>query len=654
MYSIGIGVAVKSSLILGLAWLLARLLRPRSAAARHVVWTAALAAVLALPFLSVWLPALRVRTTAALWATPADAMFEASAAVSPAARTAGSQVHGSTTASSMGTPWRADWQVWLMLVWAAGFTMAFAHTLAACAAAWRLRQSARPFPDGALCTGLSRALGIDRVVEVREAAAGSMPMTFGLLRPAILVPSEAVEWDSERRRNVLLHELAHVRRGDAATHLLARAALNIYWWNPLAWMAWREFLKERERAADDLVLSAGARASEYAGHLLEVARTLQTGPAMGWAAVAMARRSQLEGRLRAILDSGVNRAAAGRASLLAAVLLAVALVAPLAAVRAQQSQTQAAATDGNAADAAIRAARSQNNYERLENAGNAAAQLRMYGIAHKLLDAALLIRAELFGEQSPQYGVGILKLAALENKLNHEQAAGELYTKAAHLLGEQPEAAPALIHLGITAIDKKDFPQAMEYFQHVRRLNPTQAGAAMMWMAVVEQRQQHMDEAEKLYQGALAIQDPKSVEAAITMEVYGQFLRKQGRVDQAGEMDTRAAAIQAANALSPVSHTGPAVYKASSAGVRPPSLVSKVEPEYSEEGRAAALEGTIIVGVVIGLDGLAHDARILSGLGLGLDEQAVEAIQQWRFKPGLKDGQPVPVAATIEVNWRLL
>jgi len=407
-------------------------------------------------------------------------------------------------------------------------------------------------------------------------------------------------------------------------------------------------------SADDLVLSAGARASEYAGHLLEVARTLQTGPAMGRAAVAMARRSQLEGRLLAILDSGVNRAAAGRASLLAAVLLAVALVAPLAAVRAQQSQTQAPAIDGNAADAAIRAARSQNNYERLENAGNAAAELRMYDIAHKLLDAALLIRAELFGEQSTQYGVGILKLAALENKQNHEQAAGELYTKAAHLLGEQPEAAPALIHLGITAIDKKDFPQAMEYFQHVRRLNLTQAGAAMMWMAVVEQRQQHMDEAEKLYQGALAIQDPKSAEAAITMEVYGQFLRKQGRADQAGEMDTRAAAIQAANVPSPVSHTGPLVYKASSAGVRAPSLVSKVEPEYSEEGRAAGLEGTIIVGVVIGLDGMAHDARILRGLGLGLDEQAVEAIQQWRFKPGLKDGQPVPVAATIEVNWRLL
>ena len=158
-------------------------------------------------------------------------------------------------------------------------------------------------------------------MDVLETEAGSMPMTFGLVRPAILVPSEAAEWSAERRRVVLLHELAHVRRGDPATHLLARAAMNIYWWNPLAWIAWREFLKERERAADDLVLNAGARASDYAGHLLEVARTLQSAPAIGWAAVAMARRSQLEGRLLAILDSGVNRAAAGRASVLAAALL---------------------------------------------------------------------------------------------------------------------------------------------------------------------------------------------------------------------------------------------------------------------------------------------------------------------------------------------
>src|SRR5207245_3129280 len=120
-----------------------------------------------------------------------------------------------------------------------------------------------------------------------------------------------------------------------ATQLLARLALIMNWWNPLAWMAWREFLKERERATDDLVLHSGARASDYAGHLLDVARAMQAAPALGWAAVAMARRSQLQGRLLAILDSRVNRNAGGRASALIAVLIAIAIVAPFAAVRAQ-------------------------------------------------------------------------------------------------------------------------------------------------------------------------------------------------------------------------------------------------------------------------------------------------------------------------------
>jgi TonB family protein len=475
-------------------------------------------------------------------------------------------------------------------------------------------------------------------VDVLETEAGSMPMTFGLVRAAILVPPEAAQWSVERRRIVLLHELAHVRRGDPATHLLARTAMNIYWWNPLAWIAWREFLKERERAADDLVLNSGARASEYAGHLLEVARTLQSAPVMAWAAVAMARRSQLEGRLLAILDSGVNRRAAGRPSVLAAALLAVAMVAPLAAVRAQDSQAQAG---------------SQKDYERLENAAKAAAQLRQYDTARKLLDSAVAIRAAVFGEQSVQYGVGLMNLAALELKQNHTQPAEEFYAKAAQVLGDQPEAARALTHLGLAAIVKKNFPQAMDDFQHARRVDPTQAGAALMWMAVVEQRQEHMDDAERLYQSALSVQEPQSVEAAVTMEVYSRFLREQGRTDQAREMDARAADIQKAIAPPARSDTASVAYKVG-AGVSPPSVLHKVEPEYSEEGRAAGLQGTVVVQVVIGPDGVARDARVVRGLGLGLDEQAIEAISQWRFKPGVKDGVAVPVTATIEVNWRLL
>jgi TonB family protein len=637
-YSIFIGVALKSTAVLAVAWLSAGLLRGRSAAARHVVWTAALAAVLALPFLSVSLPALRVRAAAVFLPGPTDAVFQATAAASGDGGAAGSTAHGSGVASFTGAGRHTDWRVWLMLIWLAGFAAAFARMLVAYAAAWRLRRSAKPFGDGALCGTLSRALGIRRAVDVLETQAGSMPMTFGLVQSTILVPSEAAEWSAERRRIVLLHELAHVRRGDAATHLLARAAMNIYWWNPLAWIAWRQFLRERERAADDLVLSAGARASEYAGHLLEVARTLQSPPAIGWAAVAMARRSQLEGRLLAILDSGVNRRAAGRASVLVAALMAVAVIAPLAAVRAQDSQAQAG---------------SQKDYERLENAAKAAAQLRQYGTARKLLESAVAIRAAVYGEQSVPYGVGLMKLAALEEKQNHAQPAEALYAKAAQVLGDQPEAARALTHLGLAAIAKKDFPQAKDYFQHAQRVDPTQAGPALMWMAVAEQYQQHMDDAERLYQSAISVQDPKSVDAAVIMEVCGQFLREQGRADQAGEMEARAEAIQRANAPPASSHPTSGAYKIG-AGISPPSVLRKIEPDYSEEARVAKLQGTVVVQVVIGPDGVAHDARIVRGLGLGLDEQAIEAIGQWQFKPGVKDGQPVPVTATIEINWHLL
>jgi TonB family protein len=89
-------------------------------------------------------------------------------------------------------------------------------------------------------------------------------------------------------------------------------------------------------------------------------------------------------------------------------------------------------------------------------------------------------------------------------------------------------------------------------------------------------------------------------------------------------------------------------------GVTAPSLLSKVEPEYSEEARAAKLQGTVLLKVVVDTDGLAKNIQVLKSQGMGLDEQAVIAVTQWKFKPGMKDGAPVPVQAQIEINWKLL
>lgn len=89
-------------------------------------------------------------------------------------------------------------------------------------------------------------------------------------------------------------------------------------------------------------------------------------------------------------------------------------------------------------------------------------------------------------------------------------------------------------------------------------------------------------------------------------------------------------------------------------GVSAPQLIYKVEPEYSEEARKAKYQGTVVLAVEVWPDGQAHNVRVIRSLGLGLDEKAIEAVRQWRFRPGRRKGEPVKVAATIEVNFRLL
>lgn len=89
-------------------------------------------------------------------------------------------------------------------------------------------------------------------------------------------------------------------------------------------------------------------------------------------------------------------------------------------------------------------------------------------------------------------------------------------------------------------------------------------------------------------------------------------------------------------------------------GVSQPQIVYKVEPEYSEEARKAKFQGTVLLQIVVDVDGRTREVRVLRPLGMGLDEKAIEAVQKWRFRPGYKDGKPVPVIANVEVNFRLL
>jgi TonB family protein len=95
------------------------------------------------------------------------------------------------------------------------------------------------------------------------------------------------------------------------------------------------------------------------------------------------------------------------------------------------------------------------------------------------------------------------------------------------------------------------------------------------------------------------------------------------------------------------------VYKVGG-GVSQPSVLFKVDPEYSEEARKAKYSGTVMLAVIVDAEGHARDIHVVKSLGMGLDEKAIEAVGKWKFKPGMKGGQAVNVRATIEVNFRLL
>jgi TonB family protein len=651
-FSFLLGLALKSTALLSLAWLLAFLMRRASAAARHLIWIATAAAVLALPVLTLSLPAWRVPAPHAAEAFTFQATVLASrpsSSVPPASAPAANLTSRPAPPATPSLP-RIDWRLILMLLWAAGAIITLAQMLTACVTVWRLRRTSPPFGprEHNLCRALTQALGIRRSVDLIETKTGSMPMTFGVLRTAIYLPSDAVEWNEDRRQMVLLHELAHIRRGDSAARLLARAALCLYWWNPLAWKQWRSALKEQERAADDLVLNTGATAADYAEHLLAVARGMQDLQGDGWAAVAMARQSQLESRLAAILDPGLRRQAPSRAAAFLVTLLAIAILTPLAAIRAQETKAPVPAD----VEAAIRAASSQKNPQILEDAAKAAEQQSKLDTAEQLLEPAVAIRGEVAGQHSVAYGLGLLKLGDLDSKRHLENSAVDFYTRGAQILGDRPEAAPALIYLGIHALKQKNYSQASDYFQHAQNVDPTKAGQALMWMAITRQRDNDPPQAATLYQRALSFTNPASSDAVTLMEVYAQFLRKQGQKNESEDYANRASALQKTLAQDKPKIT--AGVSRIVPGMAAPTLSSSTQPEYSELARIAQLQGTVRVSVEIGTDGLTHNVQVVSGLGMGLDEKAVEAVQQWVFKPGMKDGQPVPVAANVEVNFRLL
>jgi beta-lactamase regulating signal transducer with metallopeptidase domain/HEAT repeat protein len=355
---------LKATALLMLALAVTAVLRRAAAGTRHLVWLGTLAGILLLPAVSAWAPLRIAIVPAELMPSFAQPVMEqnVSRTIQEGARTPGAVP--TTVLTSAPTKSSAPTAANHFAVTPNERTFAFWPTMLTVYGAialgllgWlgfgalsvrRIVKSGRELDErawtGPLCEIADR-LDLDAVPRLLSSPLIEMPFACGVVQPTIVLPASAEAWSDSRRRAVLFHELAHVKRRDLVGHTLGRLACVFYWFHPLVWTAARRLRAESERACDDLVLSCGARASDYADHLLDIVISVRHHGAPA-TAMPMARRRELEGRVLAILDPAVARIGPGRIQSamlvvgLGALALSVAAIAPARAKAALAATAQ--------------------------------------------------------------------------------------------------------------------------------------------------------------------------------------------------------------------------------------------------------------------------------------------------------------------------
>lgn len=298
-------LAIKTSAVLIGTHLLLAGWRRASASQKQSAWIIALITMVLLPCCLLmeprWTFSLK-RSLPASEPTIAPAAQAASPVLPPAR---------STQATAL-PPERSkpDWQTAIALIWLAGAIGTLSYRLLGSLHLSRLKRRSLPSSDpriAQLCSKMRRALKLTRPVEVRISSASKVPMTWGTLRPVLLLPAESETWSDQELYSALCHEGAHIARFHHLGRWLAQSACALYWPNPLVWSASRALRLAQEQSADDHVLCAGAQADLYANQLLQTAIHMKTTPLISANALGMASASTLERRLLAIVDDHQHR-----------------------------------------------------------------------------------------------------------------------------------------------------------------------------------------------------------------------------------------------------------------------------------------------------------------------------------------------------------
>lgn len=366
----------KSFAVLLLATLLVRVWRGANSAQRHFIWLAALCAIMVLPATRLVSPRWSIpieRGQPVSVPLPAGSLQPVVLEDAPALVIVPS-VPPAPPARRAPVPWREI----VLGLWLAGAGLILGYRLFG---SWRLhrlglRSSALDDPRLRLlfnCT-LSE-LGLRRRPEIRLSEECRVPVTWGFLRPIMLLPREALEWSDTWLTAALRHEAAHILRGDSLTRWATWIACAVYWPNPFIWLAAHSLRIAQEQAADDLVLRHGTPPEEYAAQLVDVARTVATRGLFLGHAVAMACPSTLEGRILAIVDGHRDRRPLSRGASILGVFTVLATFGVCAVAQVQTAEQKDATAEKIPPQAATPSDRSAAQPEAARDAEEAAARI---------------------------------------------------------------------------------------------------------------------------------------------------------------------------------------------------------------------------------------------------------------------------------------
>jgi len=339
---------IKSTLVLSLALLACALFQKRSASLRHLILSLFFIGLLVFPVLSFFpvgweTPLLPARTTGP-GNSPAPTGYESldegvlAFGIVAEKTDLGSALpkHGEGTPLSRepGPRTKGDslWKKSLSIIWLAGVIILLLRLALGLFGASRMTRKAQVLGDSfwkALLERFLSAIRLKRKIRLKSHSEIAIPLTWGVLRPVILIPAGHENWTQDQRSSALLHELSHVKRADFLVMILVRLSLALFWFNPLSWFVFRTLKREQEKACDELVIKTGIKPSTYAANLLlfKRARRFSWNPSV--ALLGILGRSQLNERLVAILKQKMTFKEVKmktKIMLAFAVILAVALI----------------------------------------------------------------------------------------------------------------------------------------------------------------------------------------------------------------------------------------------------------------------------------------------------------------------------------------